>query len=173
MTRILRTSRRFSVVALFLFWYGFAIWKLRKPAFPGWADFTSTPPDAIIANSSDAPLVSPISQHANSPPLPSPFLDPGHLKNAFLSTSSWSRKPRSKVGKVSMFYREGSGPLSAAYERAQRGQAAHNALHGHPGFVLERSIVGVWSKQTWMLQVMIQELAKPEEERLEWLLYVG
>jgi len=77
--------------------------------------------------------------------------------------------PKSRVGKVHAVF----GEQNSVYERALALHRSHSELMGHPMFVLrERLLSGLWSKPAFILSIMLQELAKPEEERLAWLLYV-
>ncbi|KAL3423529.1 galactosyl transferase gma12 mnn10 family protein [Phlyctema vagabunda] len=74
----------------------------------------------------------------------------------------------SSVGKVHAVF----GEPNSVYERALKLHKQHSDAHGHPMFVLrERLLSGLWSKPAYILSVMMHELEKPEEERLEWLLY--
>jgi hypothetical protein len=67
------------------------------------------------------------------------------------------------ICKVSMLY----GAANAIYDRAVR---AH-ARHGYPTQVLRHEIIsGYWNKPSYLLAVLIMELAKLPEERLKWLL---
>jgi hypothetical protein len=76
-------------------------------------------------------------------------------------------QPRSAVGKVHAVF----GEPNPVYERALKLHESHAERQGHPMFVLrERLLSGLWSKPAFILSVMLQELAKPEGERLEWLL---
>lgn len=74
-----------------------------------------------------------------------------------------------QIGKVTMLYGE-SNPL---YERAIQGQESHNEKFGYPMFVLrEKMLPGYWSKPAYILQLILTELAKPEQDRLHWLFWV-
>jgi len=78
-------------------------------------------------------------------------------------------KPKSVVGKVHAVF----GEPNPVYERALELHRSHADKQGHPMFVLrERILSGLWSKPAFILSVMLQELAKPEAERLQWLLWV-
>lgn len=78
-------------------------------------------------------------------------------------------KPRSAVGKVHVLF----GEPNPVFERALKLHETHAEERGHPMYVLrERILSGLWSKPAFILSVMLQELAKPEVERLGWLLYV-
>jgi len=73
-----------------------------------------------------------------------------------------------------MLYHDASSKPVLAYERAQLGHIEHNSIHGYPEFVLRQELsMGLWSKHAYLLSIVIQELAKPAGERLEWLLYVS
>ncbi|PSK51600.1 hypothetical protein B9Z65_2867 [Elsinoe australis] len=75
---------------------------------------------------------------------------------------------RSRVGKVTIIF---GG--AAIYERAVRTHEAHDAVHGYPLHVLRHGILDdVWSKPGYILALLLRELAKPESERLQWLLWV-
>jgi hypothetical protein len=76
-------------------------------------------------------------------------------------------KPRSLVGKVHAVF----GEPNPVYERALKLHEIHAEAQGHPMHVLrERILSGLWSKPGYILNVMLAELAKPEGQRLEWLL---
>jgi mannan polymerase II complex MNN10 subunit len=61
-----------------------------------------------------------------------------------------------------------------AYERAQLGHIEHNSIHGYPEFVLRKALTtDIWSKPAYLLSIILEELAKPAREHLEWLLYVS
>ncbi|KAB8349688.1 hypothetical protein FH972_023704 [Carpinus fangiana] len=75
---------------------------------------------------------------------------------------------RPTIGKVSIII----GP-NKLYERALRTHTAHNRLHNYQMFVLRESILDdVWTKPAYILSIILRELAKPEAERLQWLLWV-
>lgn len=73
----------------------------------------------------------------------------------------------SKIGKVFMQY----GPLNPVYERALSTHQPHNENFGYPVFLLRsQTLPEYWSKTAYMLKILIDELEKPAESRLEWLL---
>ncbi|KND88288.1 Alpha-1,2-galactosyltransferase [Tolypocladium ophioglossoides CBS 100239] len=75
---------------------------------------------------------------------------------------------QARVGKVSILYGEGS----PAYERALRTHEEHNRLHGYSMFVQRESILdGYWTKPAYIQYVLLQELSKPESQRLSWLFW--
>ena len=77
-------------------------------------------------------------------------------------------KPYPKFGKITASFGDPEPP----YEAAISTHTLHNELHGYPHFILrEHMIRGLWSKHGWMMTVIGQELAKPEEQRLQWLMW--
>ena len=77
------------------------------------------------------------------------------------------RASTSVVGKVHVFF----GDPNPTYERALVLQKAHAERNGHPMFVCREKILsGLWTKPAFILSVILAELAKPENERLQWLL---
>ena len=79
------------------------------------------------------------------------------------------RTSTSVVGKVHVFF----GNPNPIYERALVLQKAHAERNGHPVFVCREKILsGLWTKPAFILSVILAELAKPENERLQWLLWV-
>lgn len=74
------------------------------------------------------------------------------------------------MGKVHAVF----GEPNPIYERALRLHEAHSFQMGHPMFILrERMLSGLWSKPAFVLAIILQELSKPEDVRLKWLLYVS
>lgn len=64
------------------------------------------------------------------------------------------------------------GQDNELYEAAIRSHDEHNELHGYGMSVLREKIVnGHWSKPAYLLSLLVQELAKDEEERAEWMMY--
>ncbi|EXJ82227.1 hypothetical protein A1O3_06040 [Capronia epimyces CBS 606.96] len=75
---------------------------------------------------------------------------------------------QARIGLVSMAY----GNDTAVYDRAIESHARHAARHKYPLFVLRREVAeGYWSKTLYLISLLIQELAKPESTRLEWLMW--
>jgi len=57
------------------------------------------------------------------------------------------------------------------YEAAIRSHGEHDRLHGYEMKVLREKIVnGHWSKPAYLLSLLVQELAKGEQERAEWMM---
>ncbi|KAF4554186.1 Hypothetical protein D9617_5g070630 [Elsinoe fawcettii] len=75
---------------------------------------------------------------------------------------------RPSVGKVTIIF---GG--AAIYERALKTHIVHDRMHGYPLHVLRHGMLDdVWSKPAYILNLLLRELAKPEQERLQWLLWV-
>lgn len=75
---------------------------------------------------------------------------------------------QAQVGKVHALF----GEENPTYERALRLHELHSQRMGHPMFVLrEKLLSGLWSKPAYILSILLEELARPEDERLKWLLY--
>lgn len=71
-----------------------------------------------------------------------------------------------RIAKVSMLY--GKNPL---YERALRSHHVHNERHNYPMQVLREDVTGgYWNKPSYLLSLIVQELAKSPEKRAEWLM---
>jgi hypothetical protein len=74
-----------------------------------------------------------------------------------------------RIAKVSMLY----GETNHMYERALRSHERHGKKWGYPMHILREDIsVGFWNKPSYLISLVISELTKPAEERIEWLMYV-
>ena len=74
----------------------------------------------------------------------------------------------SLIGKVTILF-HGKDPT---YIRAIQTHQAHSKLHGYPLLALRHAILdGIWSKPAYILAVILEELRKPDGQRLKWLLY--
>ncbi|KID76190.1 galactosyl transferase GMA12/MNN10 family protein, partial [Metarhizium brunneum ARSEF 3297] len=94
------------------------------------------------------------------PALPSP--PPSPPKSSNVPSSH-------KVAKVSMLY----GPKNSLYERAIQSHERHAARWGYPMLVLRQDIAaGFWNKPTYLLTAVVNELSKPADERIEWMMWV-
>lgn len=59
---------------------------------------------------------------------------------------------------------------NSVYERAIETHKEHCNRLGYPLFILRREVLdGVWNKLAYLISLIVQELEKPEDERLEWL----
>ncbi|KAJ9645408.1 uncharacterized protein PV06_07889 [Exophiala oligosperma] len=78
----------------------------------------------------------------------------------------------SKIGKLTMLYYNEVSKDTIWYEKALSGHKEHNMRFGYKHFVLRHEIVpDIWSKQAFILSILLQELAKPMGDRLEWLFW--
>ncbi|RMZ10875.1 hypothetical protein D0864_01160 [Hortaea werneckii] len=97
--------------------------------------------------------------------------DAYHLKALELQLlqSAWSkRSKRSTIGKVFVRY----GKYLDDYEPAFASHQLHSLLHGYEHFVLDSPIIdGLWVKEAALLQIILEQLALPENERLQWLMW--
>ncbi|GIZ49638.1 hypothetical protein CKM354_001266700 [Cercospora kikuchii] len=75
---------------------------------------------------------------------------------------------RTRIGKCTILFYGNS-----AWERAIRTHERHDREHGYRLHILRQQLLDdVWSKPAYILSLLLRELAKPESERLEWLLWV-
>lgn len=87
------------------------------------------------------------------------------------SSSYRSTERRPRMGKVTMLF----GELEDTYTRAVATHERHAERHGYSMLVLRRQIdvrataEGYWGKLLYMQSILVREMAKPAEERLEWL----
>lgn len=73
-----------------------------------------------------------------------------------------------RITKVSMLY----GNRNTLYERALQSHRRHAERWGYGMDVLQNDIaVGYWNKPSYLLSLVIEELAKPVAERVEWFMY--
>ncbi|KAK1750314.1 hypothetical protein QBC47DRAFT_124336 [Echria macrotheca] len=88
---------------------------------------------------------------------------------------------RSRIGKVTVAANQLD---SDTIDRALRTHQRHNARHGYTHFIAKNQAVGsmiendrhnrpegAWTKPAYLLSVLVAELEKPEEERLEWVFW--
>jgi hypothetical protein len=82
--------------------------------------------------------------------------------------STASKPPFPRFGKITATFGEPDPP----YENAIASHKLHNEIHGYPHFILrEQMLRGLWSKHAYILSIIGNELAKPENERLKWVLW--
>lgn len=88
--------------------------------------------------------------------------------------------PVSKIAKVTV----AAGSLnSSIIHQALQTHKVQNDIHGYKQFTATNELVGdlsendpqkrprgAWSKPAYLLSIIVAELAKPEAERLEWIL---
>lgn len=62
------------------------------------------------------------------------------------------------------------GQPNHLYEAALKTHERHNEIHGYGMQVLRQKIAGnFWAKPSFLLSMIVEELAKPEEERVDWV----
>lgn len=72
------------------------------------------------------------------------------------------------ISKVTMMY--GPHAKDETMKLIIEGHKKHAERHGHGIRVLDRQLLhGLWSKHAWMLQIMLEEMQKPEDLRTKWL----
>jgi hypothetical protein len=82
---------------------------------------------------------------------------------------SGSNNTRRRIAKVSMLY----GSPNPLYERALKSHERHAQRWGYPMKVLQRDIMGgYWNKPSYLLSLLLLELAKAPSEQVEWLMFV-
>lgn len=73
-----------------------------------------------------------------------------------------------RISKVTMLYGAEPNPY---YVRALRSHRTHNERWNYGMHVLDQDIVGgYWNKPSYIMSIIVQELAKPPGERTEWLM---
>lgn len=66
-----------------------------------------------------------------------------------------------------------TGKPEDAYQRAIESQMFHSAVHGSVTHVLcEQLADGAWNKIAFLLNLVMNEMLKPEDERLEWIMWI-
>ncbi|GFF79155.1 hypothetical protein IFM61606_01163 [Aspergillus udagawae] len=94
------------------------------------------------------------------------------LKQSYASLSWREESPSfstNRIAKVSMLY----GKPNRLYERALQSHSRHARRWGYPMHILRQDIsVGFWNKPSYLLSLVINELAKPPGERVDWLMWV-
>lgn len=74
-----------------------------------------------------------------------------------------------RIAKVTMLY----GQTNVLYERALRTHRWHNEKWNYPFHILRHEIAGgYWNKPSYLLSLIVNELAKPPSERTEWIMYI-
>ncbi|PVI02386.1 glycosyltransferase family 34 protein [Periconia macrospinosa] len=110
----------------------------------------------------------------NKTNISSPDAHPKHANNTPEQPARSSSTPSNdttiypKFGKCTASF---GGP-SLPYDTAIASHDLHNTLHAYPHYILhEQMLRGLWSKHSYLLTVLGQELSKPEPQRLKWLLW--
>lgn len=74
---------------------------------------------------------------------------------------------KATIGMMTMAY----GNANPVYERALQSHIEHGQIHNYPLHVLHEKLLGrLWSKPAYIFSVLVDELAKPRDQRLQWLL---
>ncbi|KAF2816073.1 uncharacterized protein BDZ99DRAFT_565945 [Mytilinidion resinicola] len=77
-------------------------------------------------------------------------------------------KENVRIAKASMLY----GAQNEILEGAMQTHRLHNTNYGYEMHVLRQSITnGYWNKFAYLFTLVAKELSKPEEERIEWIMY--
>lgn len=64
------------------------------------------------------------------------------------------------------------GEHKEGYQRALSTHISHGDYHKYPTYLLDHPILdGLWSKESLLLELLLQELSKPKPEQLEWLVW--
>ncbi|KAL9056701.1 MAG: hypothetical protein Q9162_002770 [Coniocarpon cinnabarinum] len=75
-----------------------------------------------------------------------------------------------RIAKVSMLYGSEVNPY---YVRALKSHRRHNERWNYGMHILEQDMIGgYWNKPSYLLSLVVAELAKPPPERVEWLMWV-
>ncbi|PPJ60871.1 hypothetical protein CBER1_07229 [Cercospora berteroae] len=82
-------------------------------------------------------------------------------------SGSASQHPR--IGTVTVAH----GPSLKIYNLALQTHLTYNNLHSYPSFLLTQPILpGLWTKESYLLEILLHELAKPDPlTRLSWLVW--
>lgn len=92
---------------------------------------------------------------------------PGTIRHPIYETKMLPDGTYPKVGKITMSY-GGSNPV---YERAIKTHQVQADRWGYPMLVCRQPLMdGIWTKVACIQSMVIDELLKPEGERLEWVL---
>jgi hypothetical protein len=94
-------------------------------------------------------------------------------------TSSRNIRPISRIAKATVATNNLNNSI---VRQALRTHQVQNELHGYIHHITSQELVsdlseydsqnrsrGAWSKPAYLLGLMVSELAKPEDERLEWI----
>jgi galactosyl transferase GMA12/MNN10 family len=103
-----------------------------------------------------------------------PDQDPFFNTTASKPNGSLEIIPATTMGKKARWAKVAvaSGFEDVVYERALDTHIKHAERHGYPMYVgRENAADGMFNKIAYILHVVLQELYKPAEERIEWLFY--
>ncbi|KAH8681685.1 hypothetical protein BX600DRAFT_491861 [Xylariales sp. PMI_506] len=101
-----------------------------------------------------------------------PVNQDGQSHSTQLITPNIQNASYSKVAKVAMCSYQDTTQDATLFEHALQSHKEHNDRFGYLHYVLRRNLLTIpYSKPAYMLFIILQELVKPPEERLEWLLW--
>ncbi|KAF3913538.1 hypothetical protein ABW20_dc0103143 [Dactylellina cionopaga] len=124
----------------------------------------SAPSNPALSNLASPTSV--LSTSASSTPEPS---NTAALEDIKQSTPQLEQ---SKIAKICMLYYDNVTDDSIAYEKAIASHKAHDERFHYQSYLLRRGILpGYYAKPAYILSILVQELVKAPEERLEWLVW--
>ncbi len=110
-----------------------------------------------------------------------PLLCDGVQSAPDLHPGAATHRNQSKVAKVTVAANALNGGI---IHRALESHDVQNRMHGYKHFIAKNQVVseltehdtrnrpkGAWTKPAYMMSVIVAELQKEEDERLEWILY--
>ncbi|KAF2127163.1 glycosyltransferase family 34 protein [Dothidotthia symphoricarpi CBS 119687] len=103
-------------------------------------------------------------------PAPSPqLIEQSTQKNATCAAYAPAYgAPRARVGLVTAHF----GPVQQHYQRALESHLMHSLIHGTQVHVLCDTLVDdLWNKHAFILDMLMREILKPADERLEWVMW--
>ena len=135
-----------------------------KDKLQSWNPYSAQPgrpPLDVAANSTTAAKGKKKPVGASSPKFEDELIVEGNAEKEGLGA-------RTRIGKCSIVFNS-----NGYWERALKTHEVHDKIHGYRLHVLRQEMLDtVWSKPGYILSLLLRELAKPESERLEWLLWV-
>ncbi|KAL9109431.1 MAG: hypothetical protein Q9227_005939 [Pyrenula ochraceoflavens] len=137
--------------------------KIPHFSYPNYGD----KPSDTAAAASSSPTTS---SGANSDPaISEASSDQIHIEDLNPAANSSSQlSSKARVGMVTMMF----GDPDATYERALRTHQYHARRHGTPLFTLRKKILDVmYNKPMYILDLLLQEMKKPDHERMEWFFW--
>ncbi|KAJ8109222.1 hypothetical protein OPT61_g7617 [Boeremia exigua] len=104
------------------------------------------------------------------PPVSPELIKKSVEKHAMCSRYSPFSTPRNRIATVTAHF--GGLEGNEHYTRAFTTHLEHALLHGHEVHVLcDKIIDDLWNKPAFILDLLFREMAKPEDKRLEWLVW--
>lgn len=143
---------------------GLDIARTASPPVPDTVSTTSRPPVPDIVSTISQPPVS--DTVYTILPLAQDITTASTVTTASITASaSASQVPR--IAKLTV----SSGYIVGQYERAIESHRLHAEMHGYAWHVLREEIMdGAWNKLPLLMSVALNEMRKPVEDRIQWLL---